>query len=119
MEVTPGSLPEVEQRLRAAGFAPASDAGPAHDHDHAHGHGHPHDHGAQAPHGRGLLLAPGLPRIVGALLLALGAELAHAFLPAGWAPLGMALAVAAVGLSGLSTYWKGVQSLTARSFTVM
>jgi Cd2+/Zn2+-exporting ATPase len=117
VEAAPGTLPEVEQRLRAAGFAPASDAGPTHDHDHSHdhahghGHGHSHDHGAQAPHWRGLLLAPGLPRIVGALLLALGAELAHAFLPAGWAPLGMALAVLAVGLSGLSTYWKGVQSL--------
>jgi Cd2+/Zn2+-exporting ATPase len=108
VEALPGSLPEVESRLRAAGFAP-NEAAHGHDHHH-HGHAHDHAHG-WADRARGLLLAPGLARIIVALVLALGAELMHALLAEDWAPLGMALAALAVLLSGLSTYWKGLQSL--------
>ncbi|QTD45588.1 heavy metal translocating P-type ATPase [Ottowia testudinis] len=130
VDAAPGTLPAVASRLRAAGFAPAElgaaapapacasaacgpvplSVGGAH-----HGHSHDdHDHAA-APAGTGgwraLLYAPGLPRIGAALVLALAAEAVHALAPAGWAAAGMALAVAAVLLAGLSTYLKGVNAL--------
>ena len=144
VDAAPGALPEVAQRLRAAGFAPqvpgapkaAAAEGPAcdsaacgpmqlsthdhqhddhghgHEHDHHHDHDHDHDHADEAATGwRTLLLAPGLPRIGAALVLALAAEAVHALAPGGWAAVGMGLAVAAVLLSGLSTYLKGVNAL--------
>ena len=142
VDAAPGTLTEVAQRLRAAGFAPqvpgapkaAAAEGPAcdsaacgpmqlstHDHQHDdHGHGHEHDHHHDHDHDhadeaatgwRTLLLAPGLPRIGAALVLALAAEAVHALAPGGWAAVGMGLAVAAVLLSGLSTYLKGVNAL--------
>ena len=142
VDAAPGTLPDVAQRLRAAGFAPqvpgapkaAAAEGPAcdsaacgrmqlstHDHQHDdHGHGHEHDHHHDHDHDhadeaatgwRTLLLAPGLPRIGAALVLALAAEAVHALAPGGWAAVGMGLAVAAVLLSGLSTYLKGVNAL--------
>ena len=114
----PGVLTQVEQRLRAGGFTPsaASGAAPAHDHSHGHGHDHGHDHATAAPAGtpgfwRNLVYAPTLPRLIAALGLALAAELAHLLLPGHLAWLGMAMALGAVLLSGLSTYIKGVQSL--------
>ena len=140
VDAAPGTLTDVAQRLRAAGFAPqvpgapkaAAAEGPAcdsaacgpmqlstHDHQHDdHGHGHEHDHHHDHDHAdeaatgwRTLLLAPGLPRIGAALVLALAAEAVHALAPGGWAAVGMGLAVAAVLLSGLSTYLKGVNAL--------
>ena len=142
VDAAPGTLTEVAQRLRAAGFAPqvpgapkaAAAEGPAcdsaacgpmqlstHDHQHDdHGHGHEHDHHHDHDHDhadeaatgwRTLLLAPGLPRIGAALVLAVAAEAVHALAPGGWAAVGMGLAVAAVLLSGLSTYLKGVNAL--------
>ena len=142
VDAAPGTLTDVAQRLRAAGFAPqvpgapkaAAAEGPAcdsaacgpmqlstHDHQHDdHGHGHEHDHHHDHDHDhadeaatgwRTLLLAPGLPRIGAALVLALAAEAVHALAPGGWAAVGMGLAVAAVLLSGLSTYLKGVNAL--------
>ena len=140
VDAAPGTLTEVAQRLRAAGFAPqvpgapkaAAAEGPAcdsaacgplqlstHDHQHDdHGHGHEHDHHHDHDHAdeaatgwRTLLLAPGLPRIGAALVLALAAEAVHALAPGGWAAVGMGLAMAAVLLSGLSTYLKGVNAL--------
>ena len=115
VEALPGSLAEIEASLRAAGFAPATDPGAAHDAAHDHDHGHSHGP-AQTParpaiDWRSALLAPGLPRIGAALVLALAAELAHAFAPPAWAPAGVALAVLAVALSGLATYWKGLLAL--------
>ncbi|MBQ1657238.1 MAG: cation-translocating P-type ATPase, partial [Rhodocyclaceae bacterium] len=68
-------------------------------HCHAHEHAHP------------LLRAPGLRRIAAALMLALAAELLHAFAPEGGHVLGMALALLAVVLAGLSTYAEGLQQL--------
>ena len=142
VDAAPGTLTEVAQRLRAAGFAPqvpgapkaAAAEGPAcdsaacgplqlsthdhlhddhgHGHEHDHHHDHDHDHADEAATGwRTLLLAPGLPRIGAALVLALAAEAVHALAPGGWAAVGMGLAVAAVLLSGLSTYLKGVNAL--------
>ena len=88
------------------------DHGHGHEHDHHHDHDHDHDHADEAATGwRTLLLAPGLPRIGAALVLALAAEAVHALAPGGWAAVGMGLAVAAVLLSGLSTYLKGVNAL--------
>jgi len=115
VEALPGSLAEIEASLRAAGFAPATDPGAAHDAAHDHDHGHSHGP-AQTPARPAIdwhsaLLAPGLPRIGAALVLALAAELAHAFAPPAWAPAGVALAVLAVALSGLATYWKGLLAL--------
>jgi len=109
VEAAPGSLPEVEASLRAAGFAPADGAAGAC----AHGHAHDHEHGRHPgaiDWGRALL-APGLPRIVAALVLAVAAELTHALAPAAWAPAGLGLAVLAVALSGLATYGKGLRAL--------
>ena len=119
VEALPGSLPEIEARLRAAGYAPGEGSASHphthdHHHDHAHTNGHSHSHPV-APswtaRARALLLAPGLTRIVWALVLATGAELIHAFAPEQWELLGLTLALVAVLLSGLSTYWKGLQSL--------
>ena len=79
----------------------------AHDDAHAHTHEGAHNHG----HDHGVL--SGWPRICAALLLALLAEVAHWFTPQ-YAPLqyaGMALAVLAIGLSGLGVYKAGLQSL--------
>jgi len=78
VEALPGSLAEIEASLRAAGFAPATDPGAAHDAAHDHDHGHSHGP-AQTParpaiDWRSALLAPGLPRIGAALVLALAAE---------------------------------------------
>ncbi|WP_291585350.1 heavy metal translocating P-type ATPase [Comamonas sp. UBA7528] len=108
---------------------PQGAARPArHDHDHDHGehadhdHDHRHDghHGesgtdaaadAHAGHDHGVL--PGWPRIAAALVLAVLAEAAHwgealhAWLGYG----GMALAVVAIGLSGLGVYKAGLKDL--------
>ena len=84
----------------------------SHDHgEHAHEEHGPHtthdDHG----HDHGVL--PSWPRIGAALLMALLAEAAHWFTPANPALeyVGMALAVVAIGLSGLGVYQAGIRSL--------
>ena len=119
VEAVPGSLAEIEASLRAAGFAPAvgtgGETGPLHEHAHDHDHRHTHEHGhawaRAAIDWRNAMLAPTLPRIGAALGLALVAELTHAFAPPAWAPAGVVLAVLAVALSGLATYWKGLLAL--------
>ncbi len=71
----------------------------------AHAHGEGGDH---AGHDHGVL--PGWPRIFAALAVALGAEIGH------WLDLpyvGMALAVASIGLSGLGVYKAGIRSLAS------
>ncbi|HMN21685.1 MAG TPA: cation-translocating P-type ATPase [Ottowia sp.] len=111
VDALPGSLPEVEARLRQAGFAPRGAAAHGADQPHDHDHDHAHAQAGWRARAGALLLAPGLARLVLALLLALAAELIHAFAPAAWVPAGMALAALAVLLSGLATYWKGLRSL--------
>ncbi|WP_326542087.1 heavy metal translocating P-type ATPase [Pseudorhodoferax sp.] len=81
-------------------------------HDHPHGEGHGHDHGGHLhdhDHGAG----PGPGRLALALALAIAAELLH-FLAgdAGWSRgLGLAVAAAAIGLSGVQTYTQGFAAL--------
>ena len=97
--------------IRKAGFAPEAIGAEsatahgehAHGHDHGHDHDHDHDHGTDAGTGR-LALALGL---------AVVAEAAHYFAPAGglWTVLGMAVALAAIGLAGLEVYRKGMAAL--------
>lgn len=74
-----------------------------HAHGDEHGHAHEHDHDA----------LPGWPRISAALVLALLAEAAHWLQPQHPALTyaGMALAVAAIALSGLGVYQSGVRAL--------
>ncbi len=120
VDALPGVLPQVEARLRQVGFAPAHGDAPlppaqctahGHGHDHDHHHDHSHNH-APAPVGwRALLLAPGGARIGAALAMALGAEIAHAVLPESLRWTGALLAVVAVLLAGLSTYFKGLNAL--------
>lgn len=76
---------------------------PCHPHAHGDEHGHEHDHDA----------LPGWPRISAALVLALLAEAAHWLQPQHPALTyaGMALAVAAIALSGLGVYQSGVRAL--------
>ena len=77
-----------------------------HQHDNHHdgdGHDHGHDHG----------VLPGWPRISAALAIALLAEAAHWFKPQHPALeyVGMALALAAIALSGVGVYQAGLKSL--------
>ena len=79
-----------------------------HKHDHAaHSHADDHDHG----HDHGVL--PGWPRISAALVMALLAEASHWLTPQipALEYAGMALAVVAIGLSGLGVYQAGLKSL--------
>jgi Cd2+/Zn2+-exporting ATPase len=122
VDALPGTLPGIEAALRAAGFAPSgavSAAAAATDLPHS-GCGSACDAIAapavpvvadDAAGWRVLTLAPGLARTVTALVLALAAELLAVFAPASWGVAGMALALVAVVLSGLSTYLKGVHAL--------
>ncbi|WJJ93607.1 heavy metal translocating P-type ATPase [Neopusillimonas aromaticivorans] len=102
------SIPLALDAIRKAGFKPVPLSGPVGqdgDHDHA-GHDHPHSLG-------GVALPEGLPRYVLALVLAFGAELISFFAPhtVVFSGVGMALASVAIGLSGFSTYVKGLAAL--------
>lgn len=134
LEADPQALPQAEAALRAAGFAPQAvvdgtasampGAAPAVTPGAACCHGSCAQTGG-APHAApprtgqaravagwsALWQAPGRMRMAAALALALGAELWHALAPGGWAAGGMALALAAVLLAGLSTYAKGLGAL--------
>ncbi|MEG0151522.1 MAG: hypothetical protein RR701_19320, partial [Comamonas sp.] len=97
--------------------APQAQAQPAAhaDHgDHAHAHDHTHAEEASDPHaGHDHGVLPGWPRIAAALVLSVLAEAAHwglALHPA-LEYAGMALAVVAIGLSGLGVYRAGVKDL--------
>ncbi|MBU6253175.1 MAG: heavy metal translocating P-type ATPase [Alphaproteobacteria bacterium] len=110
IDAPPESIPQALDAIRKAGFKPVplSDS-TAQDDDHDHtGHDHHHDHN----HG-GFALPEGLPRYALALLLALGAESISFFAPQSltFSGIGMALAAAAIGLAGFSTYVKGWAAL--------
>ena len=123
VDALPGTLPGIEAALKGAGFPPAGTVGtPAANAAAATGCGGcgascgslttaapPAD--AKPSPWRALTLAPGLGRTVLALVLALAAELLAAFGPEALQWAGMALAVAAVALAGLSTYIKGFNAL--------
>ena len=124
MDALPGALPGIEAALKGAGFAPTGTVGAAPAPSVAAsscgaccGSGCGSAAAVAAPVDakpspwQALTLAPGLSRTVAALVLALGAELLSAFGPESVQWLGMALAVAAVALAGLSTYIKGFNAL--------
>jgi Cd2+/Zn2+-exporting ATPase len=94
-----------EALATAAHAHPAQGCGACgHDHDHAAGggQGHDHDHAETGPWRLGL-----------ALLLAVGAELVGFFAPDTWAwrGAGLAVAAAAIALSGFEVYAKGLVAL--------
>lgn len=115
LRATEATLPLALEAIRKAGFDPQplatagkSTSGQAHaHHDHAgHGHHHPgheHDHGANE----------GWPRLALALALAVGAEGIGFFAPETtvFKAIGLAVAGAAIALSGLETYRKGLKAL--------
>ena len=124
VDALPGALPGIEAALKGAGFAPTGTVGAAPAPSVAAsscgaccGSGCGSAAAVAAPVDakpspwQALTLAPGLSRTVLALVLALGAELLSAFGPESVQWLGMALAVAAVALAGLSTYIKGFNAL--------
>ena len=124
VDALPGTLPGIEAALKTAGFAPTGTVGAAPAPSVAAsscgaccGSGCGSAAAVAAPVDakpspwQALTLAPGLSRTVAALVLALGAELLSAFGPESVQWLGMALAVAAVALAGLSTYIKGFNAL--------
>ena len=124
VDALPGALPGIEAALKGAGFAPTGTVGAAPAPSVAAsscgaccGSGCGSAAAVAAPVDakpspwQALTLAPGLGRTVLALVLALGAELLSAFGPESVQWLGMALAVAAVALAGLSTYIKGFNAL--------
>lgn len=110
------SIPQALDAIRKAGFkpVPVSDAvGQDGDHDHTgHDHHHDHDHHHGHSHG-GLALPEGLPRYALALVLAFGAESISFFAPhmLTSSGVGVALSATAIGLSGFSTYVKGLAAL--------
>nr|WP_231512057.1 heavy metal translocating P-type ATPase [Paucibacter sp. KBW04] len=88
----------------------------AHGHDHAHSHAHSHNQ-TQAP-AKPQPAAPadfgsGLPRLIAALALAVGAEVLAFFAPETmvFKSAQMALAAAAIWLAGFGTYQKGLSAL--------
>lgn len=108
------SIPLALDAIRKAGFKPVPLSGPVGqdgDHDHA-GHDHPHSHHHDHSQGGGVL-PEGLLRYALALALAFGAELISFFAPQTvvFSGAGMALASVAIGLSGFSTYVKGLAAL--------
>jgi len=124
VDALPGTLPGIEAALKTAGFPPTGMVGAAPAPDVAAsscsaccGSGCGSAAAVAVPVAappsawQALTLAPGLGRTVLALVLALGAELLSAFGPESVQWLGMALAVAAVALAGLSTYIKGFNAL--------
>ena len=110
IQAPPGVVEQALAAIRAAGFDPqpqaaAADPGaPPHDHD------HDHDHGAEAATGP---WGVGLRPLLFALALALGAEGAGYLLAPGLlrSVLEGALALAAIGFAGTSTYTKGLVAL--------
>lgn len=103
------SIPQALAAIRNAGFKPVPFSASSWHDDHGHHH-HDHEHGQK--HGS-FSLPEGLPRYALALALAVGAEAISFFAPNTilFSGLGMALAAAAIGLAGFSTYVKGLAAL--------
>ena len=100
------------EAIRRAGFSPQpvvgkNEPGAADGNDDEHGHAGD-DHGGETNSGWS-----GVTRYVAALALAVATELLSFFAPDAmpWKFAGMALAIVAIGLAGLSTYTKGLAAL--------
>ena len=93
-----------------AGAVPDAAAGHRHEHAHADGHEHAHGHGHAGTQGAGFD-APA--RLVGALALAVAAEVCGWLAPdtLAWQGVGRALAAAAIWLAGFDVYRKGLAAL--------
>ncbi|ODU57099.1 MAG: 4-deoxy-4-formamido-L-arabinose-phospho-UDP deformylase [Comamonadaceae bacterium SCN 68-20] len=109
-------LPRALEAIRKAGFDPqplAETRGAAEQVDEGRDHAHAHD---DHHHGFG----PGIGRLGTALGLAIAAEAVSFFLPPsmGWKLAGMAVAIVAIGLSGLDTYKKGLAALRQRRLNI-
>jgi len=105
------AVPTALEAIRRAGFTPepvaqSTQMSSAHAHD-ADG-GHDHDHGTQSSGGWA-----DVTQYVAALVFAVSAEALSFFAPdaLSWKIAGMALALTAIGLAGLSTYTKGIAAL--------
>jgi len=102
--------------IRKAGFDPKPVAPhtPAAAGGHAAADGHDHDHGDHDhSESESASTWTGAGRYIAALLFATGSELLSYFAPDAmvWKLAGMAIAAAAIGLAGLSTYQKGLSAL--------
>jgi len=93
--------------------APAPGAGKPVQHTHGHDHSHSEEAGSDPHAGHDHSALPGWPRIAAALVLAVLAEAAHwgLSLHPALEYVGMALAVVAIGLSGLGVYQAGLKDL--------
>jgi Cd2+/Zn2+-exporting ATPase len=104
IQAAPGALEPALAAIRQAGFRPEPLANlPAGTGDH-HADGDAHGHGARAP---------GMKRLVLALVLATAAELIEFVAPEvqSLKYAGMAISLAAIGLAGIDTYAKGLGAL--------
>ncbi|WP_029526941.1 heavy metal translocating P-type ATPase [Polaromonas glacialis] len=99
------AIGQAGYKMQPFATAPA-DEGAHKGHDHAHDDGH--------------ALPAGLPRLVGALVLAGVAEAISFFAPEGlpWMLAGMAVALAAIYLAGLEVYQKGLTALFKRRLNI-
>ena len=110
------AVPKALDAIRRAGFDPKplgenSTTNDSHSHAHSHGDGHDHSgHSHDAPSSGGW---SDVSRYVAALVFAIAAEALSFFAPDAlpWKVAGMALALIAIGLAGLSTYRKGIAAL--------
>ena len=116
IDATASALALALQAIDRAGYKVqplASDSAGAEYGEPVHDHTHEHDHDHGSP-------ASALPRLVGALALAIGAELISFMAPAGlpWELAGMAVALAAIYLAGLDVYKKGLAALLRRRLNI-
>ncbi len=104
IDATDEAYPVALEAIRKAGFDPkpveTNAADKAQDHE---GSDHDHEHG----------FSGGVPRLVGALVLAVAAETLSFFAPETlvWKIAGMAIAAVAIWLAGVDTYKKGMSAL--------
>ena len=115
IDAPPESIVLALEAIRKAGFAPVplvqQSQATASGQQGTHAGYADHDHGAH--HHGGYAFLQGLPRYALALALAIAAESVAFFAPQSpiYVGLGMALAAAAIGLAGFSTYAKGLAAL--------
>jgi len=112
----PEAVAKALDAIRRVGFDPkpvgeAPATGDDHGHVHSHGDGHDHgEHSHESPAASGW---SDVSRYIAALGFAVAAEALSFFAPDAfpWKVAGMALALVAIALAGLSTYRKGISAL--------